>query len=84
MRRNATGQRRLPPADNHGDAGLSAQPRNDDECQPVPSKRWKRANVADGPTDNGGAHDDELLCPQPAAQPAARVNFDKQGRVAMN
>jgi hypothetical protein len=43
------------------------------------AKHWKRAVDADGPTANGGTHDDELLCPQPAAQPAARVLLTSRG-----
>jgi hypothetical protein len=70
---NATGQRHLPPADNHGHAGLSAQTRNDDKCWTVPLKRQKCADDADGPTANSCANVDEPLCPQPAARPAARV-----------
>ena len=70
---NATGQRHLPPANYHGHAGVSARPRNDDECRTVPSERWKYINDADGPTANGGTYVDEPLCPQPAAQPDAGV-----------
>jgi hypothetical protein len=76
---NANGQQLLPPADNYGHAGLSARPRNDDECQAVPAKHWKRAIDADGPTADGSAHDDELLCPQPAAQPLAGVLLTSRG-----
>jgi hypothetical protein len=67
---NATGQRHLPPANNHGHAGVSAWPRNDNECRTVPSGRQKYAKDADGPTanGNGGTHVDELLFPQPATQ----------------
>ncbi len=77
--RNATSQRHLPPANNHVHAGLSARPRNDDECWAVPAKRRKRANDADRPTGNGSAHYNELLCPQPAAQPAAGVLLMSRG-----
>jgi hypothetical protein len=70
---NATGQRHLPPADNHGNAGVSAQTRNDDEYWTVPSECWKCVDDADGPSANSGAHVDEPLCPQPAAQQAAGV-----------
>ena len=56
------------PENDHGHAGVSALPRNDDECWTVPSGCRKYANDADGPTANGGAHVDEPLCPQPADQ----------------
>jgi hypothetical protein len=42
--------------------------------QPLPSKCQKCANA------DGGANDDEPLCPQPAAQPAALVLLTSRGR----
>ncbi len=80
---NATGKH-LPPANNHGHAGVSTRPRNDDECWTVPAGRRKYAGDADGPTANGGTHVDESLFPQPAAPPDAGVISDKQGRVVIN
>jgi hypothetical protein len=77
--RNATGQRHLSPADDHGHAGVSARPRNDDECWTVPSERQKCANDADGPTADRGTHVDKPLCSQPAAQPAAGVLLTSRG-----
>jgi hypothetical protein len=72
--RNATGQWLLPPADDHGHAGVSARPRNDDECRTVPSGCQKCADDADGPTANGGTHVDEPIIhhapnQQPSHQP---------------
>jgi hypothetical protein len=81
---NATGQRHLPPADDHGHAGLLARPRNDDECWAVPIKHRQRANGADEPTADGGAHDDELLCPPTSSPTSIRGTFDEQGWVAIN
>jgi hypothetical protein len=78
--RNATGQQHLPPANNHGHAGVSSQPRNDDECWTVPSGRRKYADHADGPTADGVTHIDEPLCPQPAAQPDVGVFLTDRGR----
>ncbi len=75
---NATGKH-LPPANNHGHAGVSTRPRNDDECRTVPAGHQKYANDADGPTANGGTHVDEPLCPQPAAQPDAGVFLTSRG-----
>ncbi len=77
--RNATGQRHLPPAYVHGHAGVSAGPRNDDECWTVPSRHQKYANYADGPTANRGTHVDEPLCPQPEAQPDAGAFLTSRG-----
>jgi hypothetical protein len=76
---NATGQWHKPPANNHGHAGVSSWPRNDDECWTVPSGRRNYANDADGPTANGGTHVDEPLCPQPAAQSNAGVFLMSRG-----
>jgi hypothetical protein len=56
----------LSPANNHGHAGVSTRPRNDDECRTVPSLCWKYTNDADGPTADNGTHVDEPLCPEPA------------------
>jgi hypothetical protein len=75
---NATGKH-LPPANDHGHAGVSTQPRNDDECLTVPAGRRKYANVADGPTADGRTHVDESLCPQPAAQPDAGKILTSRG-----
>jgi hypothetical protein len=72
---NATGQHHLLPADNHGHAGLSALPRNDDECQPIPFKCRKRANDADGPTADGSAHVD--VVPPTSSPTSSRGTFDK-------
>jgi hypothetical protein len=77
--RNATGQQHLPPANNHGHAGISTRPRNDYECWTVLSGCWNYVHDADGPTANGGTHGDEPLCPQPAAQPDARVFLTSRG-----
>ncbi len=75
---NATG-RHLPPANDHGHAGVSTRPRNDDECRTVPAGRQKYANDADGLTADGGNHVDEPLYPQPAAQPDAGVFLTSRG-----
>ena len=75
---NATGKH-LPPAINHGHAGVSTRPRNDDECWTVLTGRRKYANDANGPTANGGTHVDESLCSQPAAQPAAGILLTSRG-----
>ncbi len=76
--RNATGKHLLP-AINHGHAGVSTRPRNDDECQTVPVGCRKYADDADGPTANGGTHVDEPLCPQLAAQPNSGVFLTSMG-----
>ncbi len=76
---NATGQWHLPPANNHGHAGVSDKPRNDDECRTVPSGHRKYANDADGPTANSSTHVDEPLCSQPAAQPDAGIFLTSRG-----
>ncbi len=75
--RNATGKH-LPPANDHGHAGISTRPRND-ECWTVPTVRRKYVNDADGPTAAGGTRVDEPLCPQPAAQPDAGVVLTSRG-----
>jgi hypothetical protein len=64
--RNATGQWHLPPANDHGHAGVSARPKNDDECQTVPTGHRKYADDADGPKAGGSTHVNEPLCPQSA------------------
>jgi hypothetical protein len=77
--RNATGKH-LPPAINHGHAGVSTRPRNDDEYRTVPAGCWKYADDADGPTADGSTHIDEPLCPQQAAQPNAGVFLTSRSR----
>ncbi len=78
--RKATCQWHLPPANNHDHADVSARPRNDDECRTVSSECQKCANDADGPIADCSTHVDEPLCPQLAAQPAARMFLTSRGR----
>jgi hypothetical protein len=77
---NATGQWHLPPASNHGHAGVSTRPRNEDERWTVLAGRQKYAGDANGPPAIGETHVNEPLCPQPAAQPDAGVFLTGRGR----
>jgi hypothetical protein len=78
--RNATGQWHLPPATDHGHAGVSTWPRNDDECWTALAGHWNYADDANGPTADSGTHVNEPLCPQPTAQPDSGVFLMGRGR----
>ncbi len=68
--RNVSGRRLLPPANDHGHPGASAQPSHDELCRTVSSRHWNHANYAAAqPT--GEPNDDTLLYTQPAALPCS-------------